>query len=84
MGLKLLSHINADGDLIEAWLKYYLRLGVDRFHLILHGTQEENDRLLAIKDSYPVPLKILTKGPLKVNRRRTVWMPYSPGIATSG
>ncbi len=53
MGLKLLSHINADGDLIEAWLKYYLRLGVDRFHLILHGTQEENDRLLAIKDFLP-------------------------------
>jgi len=63
MGLKLLSHVNADSDLIEAWLKYYLRLGVDRFHLVVHGTPEDNDRLLAIKDSYPITIEDTYEGP---------------------
>jgi glycosyltransferase involved in cell wall biosynthesis len=57
MSLILLSHVNADSDLIEAWLKYYLRLGVDQFHLVVHGTPEENDRLLAVKDSYPITIE---------------------------
>jgi glycosyltransferase involved in cell wall biosynthesis len=57
MSLKLISHVNRDSDLIEAWLKYYMRLGVDRFHLVLHGEPDENYRLLAIKDSYPVTIE---------------------------
>jgi hypothetical protein len=54
MKLKLLSHVNDDSDLLEAWFKYYLRLGVTSFHLIVHGPREENARLFAVKDSYPV------------------------------
>jgi glycosyltransferase involved in cell wall biosynthesis len=57
MSLKLFSQVNADSDLIEAWLKYYLRLGVDRFHLVVHGTPEENERLLTLKDSYPITIE---------------------------
>jgi hypothetical protein len=63
MSLKLLSHVNADGDLIEAWLRYYLRLGVEQFHLIVHGDPEENSRLLAIKDSYPITIEDTYGGP---------------------
>lgn len=63
MSLKLLSHVNADGDLIEAWLKYYLQLGVTGFHLVVHGGREENSRLFAIKDSYPITIEATYEGP---------------------
>jgi glycosyltransferase involved in cell wall biosynthesis len=63
MSLRLFSHVNADSDLIEAWLKYYLRLGVDWFHLVVHGPPEENDRLLTIKDSYPITIEDRYEGP---------------------
>ncbi len=68
--LKLISHVNADSDLIEAWLKYYLRLGVDRFHLVVHGTPEENDRLLAIKDSYPITIEDTYSGHFDVDEKK--------------
>jgi glycosyltransferase involved in cell wall biosynthesis len=63
MSLRLFSHVNADSDLIEAWLKYYLRLGVDWFHLVVHGPPEENAKLLAIKDSYPITIEDRYEGP---------------------
>jgi len=71
MELKLLSHVNADSDLIEAWLKYYVRLGVDRFHLVVHGTPEDNDRLLAIKDSYPVIIEDSYGGPFDGDEKKS-------------
>jgi glycosyltransferase involved in cell wall biosynthesis len=61
--LRLFSHINADSDLIEAWLKYYIQLGVDWFHVVIHGPAEENARLLAIKDSYPIIIEDMYQGP---------------------
>jgi hypothetical protein len=54
MRLKLVSHINGDGDLLEAWLKYYQRLGVSSFHLIVHGPRKENEKFFALKQLYPV------------------------------
>ena len=63
MSLRLFSHVNGDGDLIEAWLNYYLRLGVDRFHIVLHGAPAENESLLAIKDRYPVTIEDSYQGP---------------------
>jgi glycosyltransferase involved in cell wall biosynthesis len=63
MTLRLFSQVNADSDLIEAWLKYYLRLGVDWFHLVVHGRPEENEKLLAIKDSYPITIEEMYQGP---------------------
>ena len=62
MHIKLLSHINGDGDLLEAWFKYYLRLGISSIHLIVHGPREENARLFAIKDSYPVFIEDVYEG----------------------
>ena len=70
MSLKLLSHVNADSDLIEAWLKYYLRLGVDRFHLVVHGTPDENAKLLGIKDSYPITIEDTYQGPFAVENKK--------------
>jgi glycosyltransferase involved in cell wall biosynthesis len=63
MTLRLFSQVNADSDLIEAWLQYYLRLGVDWFHLVVHGRPEENEKLLAIKDSYPITIEEIYQGP---------------------
>src|SRR5208283_411842 len=63
MTLRLFSHINGDGDLIEAWLNYYLRLGVDWFHIVLHGSPVENQTLLAIKDRYPMTIEDSYQGP---------------------
>jgi hypothetical protein len=80
MNLKLISHVNADSDLIEAWLKYYLCLGVDRLHLVVHGTPDENDRLLAIRNSFPVTIEDTYGRPfhvdLKKNRLNTVLAHY--------
>ena len=48
MELRVVSHVNGDGDLLEAWFKYYRRLGVSSFHLVVHGPREENERLYAL------------------------------------
>jgi hypothetical protein len=57
MKLELLSHVNGDGDLLEAWFKYYLHLGVTSFHLVVHGPRDENARLFELADSYPVTIE---------------------------
>jgi glycosyltransferase involved in cell wall biosynthesis len=70
MTLRLISQVNADGDIIEAWLKYYLRLGVDRFHLVLHGPVGENSRLLGIKDAYPITIEDTYEGPFDSDEKK--------------
>ena len=62
MGIRLISHVNGDSDLVEAWLRYYMRVGVERFHLVVHGPPEENERLLAVKDAYPVTIESSYQG----------------------
>jgi glycosyltransferase involved in cell wall biosynthesis len=63
MSLRLFSQVNADSDLMEAWLKYYLRLGVDCFHLVVHGRPEDNEKLFAIKELYPITIEDIYQGP---------------------
>ena len=70
MSFKLISHVNGDNDLIEAWLKYYLQLGVERFHLVVHGSPEENSRLLAIKDSYPITIEDTYGGSFHIDEKK--------------
>jgi glycosyltransferase involved in cell wall biosynthesis len=70
MSLKLFSHVNGDSDILEAWLEYYLGLGVDHFHLVVHGVPEENDKLLAIKDSYPITIEDSYKGPFDSEEKK--------------
>lgn len=52
--MKLLAQVSGDGDLIQAWLDHYLRLGVTSFHLIVHGSEDRNAQLLRLRDSYPI------------------------------
>jgi Glycosyl transferase family 2 len=57
MALRLVSHVSgdcSDDDLLEAWLRYYVDLGVTSFNLIVHGTQAENAKLFALKDRFPI------------------------------
>lgn len=62
MKLGLVSHVNGDGDLLDAWFTYYRRLGVSTFHLIVHGPREENERLYVLKDSHPVIIEDAYEG----------------------
>jgi Glycosyl transferase family 2 len=61
--MNLVSHINADGDILQAWLDHYVRLGVTRFHVVLHGPEEENAALLALRDLYPIEVHEMYGGP---------------------
>jgi hypothetical protein len=70
MELGLVSHINGDGDLLEGWFKYYRCLGVSSFHLIVHGPREENRRLYALKDSYPVTIEDTYEGPFDSEEKK--------------
>jgi hypothetical protein len=70
MELRLVSHINGDGDLLEAWFKYYRRLGISSFHLIVHGPQEENERLYALKGSHPVTFEEIYEGPFHSEEKK--------------
>jgi hypothetical protein len=54
MAIHLLCHWNGDGDIADAWIKHYLSMGVDEFHLILHGTDEENEMMLFLSKKYPI------------------------------
>jgi hypothetical protein len=56
MTFRLISHVNRDDDLIEAWLKHYLTLGVESFHLIAHGGREENGTLFQLVSRYPIAI----------------------------
>jgi glycosyltransferase involved in cell wall biosynthesis len=71
MSLKLVSHVNGDSDLIEAWLKYYLHLGVDHFHLVVHGDQDENSRLHAIQNSYPITIEDIYGGAFHIDEKKS-------------
>jgi glycosyltransferase involved in cell wall biosynthesis len=70
LGIKLISHVNGDSDIIEAWLNHYLRLGVEHFHLVLHGPAQENQKLLAIKDSYPITIEDSYEGPFDSDQKK--------------
>jgi hypothetical protein len=60
--VKLVSHINADGDLLPAWFEYYSKLGITSFHLIVHGPPEENARLFEVIHSYPIHIEQTYRG----------------------
>ena len=49
----LVCHVRGDGDLLHAWLDYYLALGVTRFHFIAHGRKSDNEALYRLQPRYP-------------------------------
>ncbi len=67
--MKLLSHINDEADLLEAWFTYYLGLGVTSFHLIVHGTHEENAKLHTLKDLFPVVIIDSYEGEFSIDEK---------------
>jgi hypothetical protein len=69
--MRLVSHVNADGDLIQAWLDHYVKLGVSSFHLIVHGPRSENARLFELVGSYPIQVEQSYQGEfLDAEKRR--------------
>ena len=52
--MRLISHINDDQDLTQPWLDYYMRRGITAFHVVVHGSREENAKLFELKNSYPI------------------------------
>jgi hypothetical protein len=55
--MKLISHVNGDGDLLDAWFRHYTALGVRAFHLIVHGPRAENTRLFDLLGSHPIHIE---------------------------
>ena len=70
MNLNLVSHINGDGDLLEAWFRHYLGMGVTSFHLIMHGARSENARLVALKDRFPVLIRDAYEGEYRSEEKK--------------
>lgn len=66
----LISHINGDGDILEAWFRYYLKLGVDRFHIVVHGSREENAKLFEIETRYPIVFEGIYEGVFDVMEKK--------------
>lgn len=67
----LVCHIKDDGDLLQAWLDYYLALGVARFHFIVHGPQSDNKELYRLQPHYPLAIVDAYEGPfLDVEKQR--------------
>jgi len=54
--LSLVSHVNADGDIVRAWLEHYRALGVSHFRLVAHGPPEENATLLGLRGEFHVEI----------------------------
>jgi hypothetical protein len=52
--MKLISHMNDDQDLTQPWLDYYMQRGITAFHIVVHGSREENAKLFELKNSYPI------------------------------
>ena len=70
MKLKLISHVNRDGDLLEAWFKYYQALGITSFHLVVHGSQADNARLFALKASFPIVIEDVYDGEFVTSEKK--------------
>jgi hypothetical protein len=69
MQLELVSHVNGDGDLLDAWFRYYRGLGISLFRLIVHGPEEDNRILYALKDKYPVVIEDSYGGPFHTEEK---------------
>jgi hypothetical protein len=56
MRLPLICHWNSDGDIANGWFAYYSALGVNEFHIILHGPVEENRDFVSASSKFPVTI----------------------------
>lgn len=70
VNIKLVSHINSDGDLLPAWFEYYSKLGITSFHIIVHGPREENNVLYELINSYPIFIEDEYEGEFSVKEKQ--------------
>jgi Glycosyl transferase family 2 len=66
----LISHVNGDGDLLEAWFNYYMKLGIDRFHIVVHGSREENAKFFELEARYPIEFEGIYAGVFDVTEKK--------------
>lgn len=57
MAVALLSQIHPARDILRAWLEHYRALGVDEFHLFVHGTAEQAAWATDLASEYPVHIR---------------------------
>jgi hypothetical protein len=70
MDVRLVSHVNGDGDVLGAWFRHYRALGVSSFHLVVHGGREENETLHILKESHPVVIEDAYTGQFSSEEKR--------------
>jgi hypothetical protein len=69
--MRLISHVNGDDDLIEAWVRHHLAMGVTSLHFVVHGPPEENRTLYSLVGRYPIHVEEEWQGVyLDTERRR--------------
>jgi hypothetical protein len=68
--VKLISHINGDQDVTQAWLDYYMRRGITAFHVVVHGSREENAKLFELKNSHPIIIEAQYEGEFSSEKKQ--------------
>jgi hypothetical protein len=68
--VRLVSHVNADCDILPSWFEYYSKIGVHSFHLIAHGALEENSRLLDLSRTYNAILEDSYDGEFSIEEKQ--------------
>ena len=80
--MNLVSHVYADGDIMQAWLDHYVRLGITRFDLVLHGPEADNATLLGLRDRYPIVINEMYGGPF-INAEKKRRLDRVLGVSSS-
>jgi len=68
--MRLVSHVNNEGDILQAWFDHYIRFGITCFHLIVHGSATENSRLFELKNDYPIVIEDTYEGEFSSEEKR--------------
>ena len=62
MKIPLICHWQGDRDIAHAFLEYYAP-NVSEFHLILHGPEETNRHILALRAGFPITIRSMYDSP---------------------
>ena len=63
--MNLISHIRGESDILEPWAEHYVNLGVERFHIICHGSAQENWKISDLQGRYPITIVESYEGPFQ-------------------
>ena len=70
MDIKLISHINGDADLLPSWFQYYSDMGVRSFHIVVHGSKEDNHRIYELCKTFPVSIVAQYEGEFNIEKKK--------------